>query len=89
VKRLAALRHLPIGLLKIDGQLAQSVRTDPKAEAAVRSLAEFARGAGIATAAKCVETIAIAKHLRKLGVELGQGYAFGLPEPFARVLANL
>ena len=89
LKPLAALKHLPIGLVKIDGRLVRAVLTDSKAEAAVRSIVEFARKAGITTVAKCVETIAVAEHLRKLGVWFVQGYAFGHPEPFACVLASL
>ena len=87
-KTLATLRHLPIGLVNIDSQLVRRVLSDPQAEAAVRSIAVFARTLGITPAAKCVDTTKLSEHLGELGVELGQGYAFGWPEPFAQILGN-
>jgi EAL domain-containing protein (putative c-di-GMP-specific phosphodiesterase class I) len=41
------------------------------------------------TVAEYVETEAIAKEVRRLGVDYAQGYAFGKPEPLDSLLESL
>ena len=41
------------------------------------------------TVAEYVETEAVAERLRLMGIDYGQGYAFGKPEPMAAALQTL
>jgi len=56
---------------------------------AVQAIVQLAKGEGIDTVAEFVETPAIARKLRALGVDYGQGNAFGKPEPLDSVLAGV
>jgi hypothetical protein len=52
----------------------------------VRGLAQLGHGMGIQTAAECVETQAVCDRLRELGIDRAQGFYFGQPLVFERVL---
>jgi diguanylate cyclase (GGDEF)-like protein len=86
---LTTLQSLPISKLKIDGSFVRNVITDRNSHSTVRAIVELARGLSIDTVAEYVETTDIAKELRRLGVDYGQGYAFGKPEPLYEVLRSL
>ena len=86
---LAYLNALPIARVKIDGTFVQDILSNPRSQATVRGIVELARGFSIDTVAEFVESHAIAKRVRELGVDYAQGYAFGTPEPLETVLAGL
>ena len=86
---LAYLRQLPVTMLKIDGSFVRDILRDPRAESMVRAIAQLARGMSIATVAEYVETDEIRARISTLGVDYGQGFAIGRPEPFADVLTQL
>jgi EAL domain-containing protein (putative c-di-GMP-specific phosphodiesterase class I) len=50
-------------------------------QALVVAMRHFARTAGCRLVAEGIETAEEARTLRELGVEFGQGYWFGRPEP--------
>jgi EAL domain-containing protein (putative c-di-GMP-specific phosphodiesterase class I) len=83
------LKGLPVARIKIDGRFVLDVLTSRRSVAMVQAIVQLAKGEGMDTVAEFVETIAIAQKLRALGVEYGQGYAFGKPEPLDVVLAGL
>jgi diguanylate cyclase (GGDEF)-like protein len=86
---LAYLNALPIARVKIDGTFVQDILANSRSQATVRGIVELARGFSIDTVAEFVESDAIAKRVRELGVDYAQGYAFGAPEPLETVLAGL
>lgn len=86
---LTTLQSLQISKLKIDGSFVRNVMTDRNSHSTVRAVVELARGLSIDTVAEYVETPEIATELRRLGVDYGQGYLFGKPEPLGGVLRSL
>lgn len=86
---LAYLRQLPVTLLKIDGSFVREILTDVRSESMVKAIAQLARSMSIGTVAEYVETEEIRTRIAALGVDYGQGFAIGRPEPFADVLTQL
>jgi diguanylate cyclase (GGDEF)-like protein len=86
---LANLKELPISRIKIDGSFVLDLLTSRRSVATVQAIVQLAKGEGIDTVAEFVETPAIAEKLRALGVDYGQGYAFGKPAPLDSVLAGI
>ncbi|MEA2147918.1 MAG: hypothetical protein QOG59_3505 [Solirubrobacteraceae bacterium] len=82
----ASLRHivqLAPDIVKLDVSLTQGVEHDQVRRALARGLTSFAREAGITLLAEGIETEAQLDAWVQLGVEYGQGYHFGRPEPAA------
>jgi EAL domain-containing protein (putative c-di-GMP-specific phosphodiesterase class I) len=86
---LTTLQSLQISKLKIDGSFVRNVMTDRNSHSTVRAIVELAHGLSMDTIAEYVETAEIAAELRRLGVDYGQGHAFGKPEPLWEVLRSL
>jgi diguanylate cyclase (GGDEF)-like protein len=86
---LTYLNGLQIRAVKIDGSFVRDVLSSPRSQATVRGIVELARGFSVLTVAEYVETEPVAEAVRALGVDYGQGYAFGMPEPLERVLEGL
>jgi PAS domain S-box-containing protein len=82
----ASLRHiieLKPDYVKLDRRLVTGLRVDPVRQALVAGMLHFAASVGLTLIAEGVETEADRLTLSALGVELGQGYLFGRPEPAA------
>jgi diguanylate cyclase (GGDEF)-like protein/PAS domain S-box-containing protein len=75
------LRSLPADYVKIDGSFVRGIETDPAARALVRAIDTVAHTLGKETIAECVESLDSVRTLMGLGVEYGQGYALGRPDP--------
>lgn len=86
---LAYLRQLPVTMLKIDGSFVRDILKDPRAESMVRAIAQLARSMSLVTVAEYVETEEIRTRLATLGVDYGQGFALGRPQPLVDLLAEL
>lgn len=86
---LTYLNALPIARVKIDGSFVRDILTNSRSQATVRGIVELARGMSVDTVAEYVESEAIAERVRELGVDYGQGYAFGKPVPLETVLESL
>jgi diguanylate cyclase (GGDEF)-like protein len=86
---LSYLRQLPVTTLKIDGSFVRDILKDPRTESMVQAIAQLARGMSIATVAEYVETDEIRNRIAALGVDYGQGFAIGRPQPLTQVLAEL
>ena len=76
---LSQLSRLPLDVLKLDGSFISSIRTDPKAQALVRSMVAVGHELNLKIVAECIETEDQADFLRAIGVDYAQGYLFGKP----------
>ncbi|MEJ0100413.1 MAG: bifunctional diguanylate cyclase/phosphodiesterase [Pseudomonadota bacterium] len=86
---LAYLRELPVTRLKIDGSFIRDMLTNQRSEAGIKGMLQLAREYELDIVAEFVESEAIARRLAALGVQRGQGYLFGKPEPVSLALEKL
>jgi diguanylate cyclase (GGDEF)-like protein/PAS domain S-box-containing protein len=75
------LKHLPISILKIDGEFVRELPRSPVDQRIISALVEVCRSLGIKTVAEFVSDEKILDIVRDLGVDYAQGYHFGKPEP--------
>ena len=75
------LKHLPVDLLKIDGEFVRDIHKDKIDLAMVKSINEIGQLFGKQTIAEFVENEEIVEILRNIGVNYAQGYHLGRPEP--------
>ncbi|MEW6560238.1 MAG: EAL domain-containing protein [Pseudomonadota bacterium] len=80
---MAALRKLPIDVMKIDRSFVTDLETDSSALPSVRAIVALAQAAHLHLVAEGVETPAQADMLRELGCHELQGYLYSRPVPFA------
>lgn len=86
---LAYLRSLPVSVLKIDGSFVRETASNQRSESMVRAIAQLAHTMGMETVAEYVETDELRMRMAALGVDYGQGFAIGRPQPLAEVLSDL
>jgi diguanylate cyclase (GGDEF)-like protein len=86
---LAYLRSLPVSVLKIDGSFVRDAAGNQRTESMVRAIAQLAHTMGMETVAEFVETDDLRIRMASLGVDYGQGFAIGKPQPLAEVLSDL
>jgi EAL domain-containing protein (putative c-di-GMP-specific phosphodiesterase class I) len=86
---LSYLRDLPVTRVKIDGSFVRDILTNRRSEQTIRAIMQLLKAFPVDTVAEYVETQDIARKLRTIGVDYGQGYAFGKPADFAATLAEL
>jgi diguanylate cyclase (GGDEF)-like protein/PAS domain S-box-containing protein len=79
------LKSLPVDFLKIDGQFISHITQDPVNRSMVEAIAKVGRALGIATVAECVESEAVLKELRRIGVDYVQGFHLANPLPVAQL----
>jgi EAL domain-containing protein (putative c-di-GMP-specific phosphodiesterase class I) len=83
----ASLRHiveLAPAMVKLDRSIIAGIDTDSSREAVVSGMVRFSGAAGLMLLAEGIETKAELATLRRLGVQLGQGYLLGMPERVSR-----
>ena len=80
------LKSLPVDIVKIDGMFVRDILDNKINYAFVKSINEVAKAMGKRTVAEYVETIAIQKTLKEIGVDSVQGYAIHKPEPLDNIL---
>jgi diguanylate cyclase (GGDEF)-like protein len=88
---LAYLSRFPFDRIKIDRAFVGGLVEDRGSESIVRATVDMAKGFGMQTTAEGVETRQQFFTLRKLGIDLGQGYLFSRPLPakdFAKFLSH-
>lgn len=73
------LKHLPVDYLKIDGGFIRDLPHDPVDQHLVRAIVEVARGLGMRTVAEFVADGETVEILRRIGVDLAQGFHIGPP----------
>ena len=86
---LAYLKALPVTLLKIDGSFVRDVILDSRSQSMVRAIAQLAKTMCMETVAEYVETDEIRRRVAALGVDYGQGFCLGRPQPIVDVLRDL
>jgi EAL domain-containing protein (putative c-di-GMP-specific phosphodiesterase class I) len=85
----ASLRHilrLSPDILKLDGSLTHGIETDSGTRALTSALIDFAEDTGALITAEGIETEGELELLCELGVDHGQGYLLGRPQPLVRHL---
>jgi len=80
---LAYLQQLPVEALKIDRTFVDRIGDDEGSGAIVEAVAGLARALKLKTVAEGIETREQLRHVRAQGVDVGQGYLFGRPQPAA------
>ena len=70
-----------IGYLKLDGSLTRDLTRNRASERIMQITQQRANELGLATVAEFVETRAQAHRLTALGMDYGQGFLFGIPDP--------
>ncbi len=73
------LRHLKVDFVKIDGRYVRELTDGSRDAMILKHVVGLCRDLKIATIAEMVETRPTARLLKDLGVDLGQGWAFGKP----------
>lgn len=76
------LKNLPVDYLKIDGYFVKTILDNKIDHAMVQAINQIGQVMGLKTIAEFVENDAILAELKKIGVDYGQGYGIGKPEPF-------
>ncbi len=76
------LKTFPVDYLKIDGHFVKTMMTNTVDYAMVKSIHEIGKVMGLKTIAEFVENDEILQELVHLGIDYGQGYGIGKPEPF-------
>ena len=82
------LKHLPFDYLKIDGEFVRHCTTNETDRILISAVVQIARGMGKRTIAEFVGDQDSVDVLTQLGVEYGQGYFLGRPQPLAEHLAR-
>lgn len=80
------LRQFPIDNIKIDGGFVKNVMHSESDRSIIEAIVHIARAMGVKTTAEWVERSNVATTLRAIGVDFGQGFAFGTPAPIATVI---
>ena len=70
---------LEIDYLKIDAKYIKNIDTDTKSYEIVKSIANFAKNAGIVSIAEFVHSESVQKKVIELGIDYSQGYHFSEP----------
>ena len=83
------LKHVAFDYLKIDGEFISHLGTQTTDRLVVQSLVQIAKGLGAQTIAEFVGNGETVDELRALGVDFGQGYHLGAPQPIAEILPAL
>ena len=82
------LKNFDVDYLKIDGSFVKEMDINKIDHAMVRSIHSVAEAMNIKTVAEFVESDAILKELKSIGVHYGQGLFLGAPIPIKKLLEN-
>lgn len=86
---LTYLKELAVSGVKIDGSFVRGVLEDTRSRSLVTGVLHIAQQLQLETTAECVEQMEVGAQLAAMGVDYGQGYAYGRPEPLTGVLEAL
>lgn len=85
----AYLKNFKVDTLKIDGSFIRDITKNRISESMVAAITQVAKVMELETVAEYVESDKARALITKLGVDYGQGHAFGKPMPLRDVLAGL
>jgi len=80
------LKNLKVDCLKIDGMFVKNIVEDPIDRAMVKSINDIGHVMGMKTIAEFVENDEIRQKLVEMGIDYGQGYGLGKPQPLSELL---
>ena len=83
------LRRLQPDYLKIAGHIVRGLARDPVHRALATALNEVGHALGLKTIGVQVDSPAALECLRRIGVDYGQGFGIGRPEPLEDAVARL
>lgn len=83
------LKKLPVDIVKIDGLFVRDINVNEMDRVMVRSINDLAKQLGKVTVAEFVENEQVMQHLIDLGVDYGQGYGIGHPQPLSELVERL
>lgn len=86
---ISVLDELAVSRIKLDRALVRDILTNGRSEETVKALVHAAKARKIETVAVFVENEGIARKVRSLGIDYGQGYMFARPEPLEQVLGAM
>ncbi len=76
------LKHFAVDGIKIDGMFVRGITKSSLDYSLTESIVRVAKNLGLSTVAEYVENEEVAKKLKQMGVDFGQGYWVGKPIPF-------
>ena len=82
---LSYLTAFPFDKIKIDKSFIRNLTHQPRSSAIISSIVTLARGLDMSVTAEGVETAEEFERLKALGVNFGQGYLFGRPQPVDQI----
>ncbi|MEW8585670.1 MAG: GGDEF domain-containing phosphodiesterase, partial [Candidatus Thiodiazotropha sp.] len=82
------LKNLPVDFLKIDGMFIKDMNTDSLDKGMVEAIKTVADTMELTTIAEFVENDEIIEELRRVGIDLGQGYGIAHPKPFKEFISE-
>ncbi len=85
----AYLKSLPVQSIKIDGMFVKDMNIDPLDYEMVKSINDIGHVMGLKTIAEFVEDELIWQKLKAIGVNYGQGYHLGKPQPIDHILQSV
>ncbi|WP_181444298.1 EAL domain-containing protein [Pseudoxanthomonas sp. z9] len=88
VQNFERLKQMPVDSLKIDGQFVRNLQSQRSDLEIVRAAVAVANAHGLTTVAEYVENASLAEQLGAMGVQWGQGYHFGRPQPMEEWLPS-
>ena len=80
------LQQFDVDIVKIDGVFVSTMLDNDTQFAMVKAIADVARTMNIETVAEFIENPEVIKALQELGVDYGQGFIFGKPEPLSNLI---
>ncbi|MGB5247013.1 MAG: EAL domain-containing protein [Woeseia sp.] len=83
------LKVLPVNYLKIDGSFIRELNTDRFSASMVNAICQIGRTMGLSMIAEYVGDAATVDKLREIGVDYGQGFFLGKPQPLTEVTERL
>ena len=83
------LKHLPFGIVKLDGEFVSGSERDPLDLLVMSSLVSIGKGLGMITIAEFVEDANSLTLLESLGVDGAQGFYIGRPAPLEHYFPQL
>jgi diguanylate cyclase (GGDEF)-like protein len=83
------IKQFPVDGIKIDGMFVRGITKTYLDYALTEAITRVAKALGLGTVAEYVENEDIAKKLRQLGIEYGQGYWIGKPLPFEETFRQM
>ena len=83
------LKYLPVDFVKIDGTFVRDMTQDPMDLAIVEAINRIGHILGVKTVAESIENAETLASLRAIGIDYGQGFLIGEPEPLAAAAAAI